>query len=88
MNAVIYDHSSFPGAGPPSKLFLGSCGGGKNLFLNLLGFDGFLTPSKLLARVAHLGTTCSWPLHRKPGKGSMCVGSERNCRTKDNFKIF
>lgn len=44
------------------NLFLGNCRRGKGLFLNLLGFDGFLTQNNLHATVTHLGAAYPCPL--------------------------
>ena len=52
-HVVIYGDSSLPGAGPPSKFFLGNCQRGKELFLSLLNclaeFDCFLTQNNQTA---------------------------------------
>lgn len=55
---------ALPRAGSLSKLFLGRCEGDKELFLDLLSFDCFLTHSNLHAKVAHLGVVCLWPQRR------------------------
>ena len=59
---VIYDDNSFPRAGPPSKFFLGSDRESKELFLNLLGFDYFLTQNDLSVNAVHCGAACPWSL--------------------------
>ena len=53
---------SLPGAGPLPKFFLGSHGRGEELFLNLLGFNCFLTQNNLHAKVAHLELAYPRPL--------------------------
>lgn len=49
MQSIISDAGPLPGAGPLSKFFKALLEGGKELFLNLLGFDGFLTQNNLYA---------------------------------------
>ena len=45
---------------PLSQFFLGSCGGHKELFLNLLGFNGSLTQNSLQDKIVHVGAVCPW----------------------------
>ena len=52
---------SLPGAGPLPKFFLGSHGRGEELFLNLLGFNCFLTQNNLYAKEPIMGQPALGP---------------------------